>query len=202
MTVWLVQFILQMRLYVLYKHSKKLLVFMGLAYITQIVVQSTILTLANIGTQTVNEPLPGIYICASTRIPPIFYSFWYAPITFECILCLLALWVGIKRSREEFHLVPIGAGTRLVDVLILGNVLYFVGILLACIANAAIWQSLGSDWLEVAEAFPQAVEVIAGCRLILHIRSAAARRSDDSQTSNIVHYQMQHIALRFADGEE
>ncbi|KIJ62718.1 hypothetical protein HYDPIDRAFT_114409 [Hydnomerulius pinastri MD-312] len=56
----------------------------------------------------------------------------------------------------------------------MGNVLYFLGILLSFIVNAAMWQLLGSQWMEIPEGFPQASEIIAGCRLVLHIRSAPA----------------------------
>ncbi|KIJ59369.1 hypothetical protein HYDPIDRAFT_33233 [Hydnomerulius pinastri MD-312] len=54
------------------------------------------------------------------------------------------------------------------------NVMYFVGVLVSCIINAAMWQNLGSQWLQVPDGFPLVVEVIAGCRLILHIRNAAS----------------------------
>ncbi|KIJ60035.1 hypothetical protein HYDPIDRAFT_32614 [Hydnomerulius pinastri MD-312] len=184
LTVWLVQFILQMRLYALYNHSRKLLYLMGGAYIVEIATMSTILVIANVIANTVNEPASGIFICDDLNTPKIFYSFWLAPLVFESILCLLAIWIGIQRSKEHFRPASI-RGTRLVNVVIMGNVGYFVGILLACIVNAAMWQNLSSQWMEVPEGFFQAIEIIAGCRLILHTRSAATRDPNATITAPV-----------------
>ncbi|KIJ62694.1 hypothetical protein HYDPIDRAFT_30286 [Hydnomerulius pinastri MD-312] len=191
LTLWLVQFILQMRLYALYNHSRKLLFLMGGAFIAEIAAMSTILIIANIAAKGVNEPAAGIFICDDLNTPKIFYSFWLAPLVFESILCLLAIRIGIQRSKDHFRPTSI-RGTRLVNVVVMGNVVYFVGILLACIVNAAMWQSLSSQWLEVPEGFPQAIEVIAGCRLILHIRSAATQNPDATITAPI-QIPLQHL---------
>ncbi|KIJ62709.1 hypothetical protein HYDPIDRAFT_41839 [Hydnomerulius pinastri MD-312] len=192
-TLWLVQFILQMRLYALYNYSKKLLFLVGGAYVAEIVAMSVILGIANAADTGVNEPAPGIYICSVATIsaPRVFYSFWLPPVIFESILCLLAIRIGIQRSKEQFRPALI-SGTRLLNVVIKGNVVYFVGILVACVVNAAMWQNLGFLWLEVPEGFPQAMEVIAGCRLILHIRSAASSDPNTTMTAPI-QMPMQHF---------
>ncbi|KIJ59371.1 hypothetical protein HYDPIDRAFT_118583, partial [Hydnomerulius pinastri MD-312] len=158
--LWLLQFILQMRLYILYNNSKKILFLTGGAYIAEIVVMSTIVGIVDVNADSVNEPAPGIFICTNLSAPKIFYSFWLAPLIFELILCLLAIRIGIQRSKDHFRPALI-SGTRLVNVIVMGNVMYFVGVLLSCIVNAAMWQNLGSQWLAVSDGFPLAVEVIA-----------------------------------------
>ncbi|KIJ64098.1 hypothetical protein HYDPIDRAFT_28988 [Hydnomerulius pinastri MD-312] len=187
--------IYNMRLYVLYNNSKKILFLTGGAYIAEIAVMSTILGIAdpNIRIDSINEPAPGIFICADLIVPKVFDSFWLCPLIFESILCLLAIRIGIQRSKD--HLKPaLISGTRLVNAVLMGNVMYFVGVLLSCVVNAAMWQNLGSQWLEVAEGFPQAIEVIAGCRLILHIRGAASGGLYNTTiTSTRVGAQLQHF---------
>ncbi|KIJ62268.1 hypothetical protein HYDPIDRAFT_30532 [Hydnomerulius pinastri MD-312] len=187
--------IYSMRLYVLYNNSKKILFLTGGAYIAEIVVMSTILGIAdvNVRVDSINEPAPGIFICADLNVPKFFDSIWLPPLIFESILCLLAIRIGIQRSKD--HLRPgLISGTRLVNAVLMGNVMYFVGVLLSCVVNAAVWQNLGSQWLEVAEGFPQAIEVIAGCRLILHIRSVAAEGLYNTTiTSTRVGAQLQHF---------
>ncbi|KIJ58665.1 hypothetical protein HYDPIDRAFT_119348 [Hydnomerulius pinastri MD-312] len=118
--------ILQMRLYVLYNNSKKILFLTGGAYIAEIVVMSTMQGLVEVNVDTANELAPGIFICTDLSAPPkIFYSFWLAPLIFESILCILAIMIGIQRSKDHFRPALI-SGTRLVNVIVMGNVIYFV----------------------------------------------------------------------------
>ncbi|KIJ58660.1 hypothetical protein HYDPIDRAFT_33957 [Hydnomerulius pinastri MD-312] len=168
--LWLVQFILQMRLYALHNNSKKILLLNGGAYIAEIVVMSTALGLEDVNFDVLN-------------LSRAFYSIWLPPLIFESILCLLAIRIGIQRSKDHFRPALI-SGTRLVNVIVMGNVMYFVMVLVSCIVNVAMWQNLGPEWLQVPEGFPLAVEVIAGCRLILHIRSAASGGPNDTMSSS------------------
>ncbi|KAF8843232.1 hypothetical protein BDN67DRAFT_964600 [Paxillus ammoniavirescens] len=199
-TVWLVQFILQMRLYALYNKSKKLVVFTGAIYLAEIIAMSGILLKANLDVETSNHPLPGINICTALMTPSVFYSFWIPPLIFESILCFLSIWIGVKRSRQYLQPALVkGNRMRLVNVVIMGNVMYFFGILLSCVVNAAMWQALGPGWIEIPEGFPQAIEIIAGCRLILHIRSAGSASSNlgttkpSDSTQVVVQYPMQRL---------
>ncbi|KIJ58958.1 hypothetical protein HYDPIDRAFT_33664 [Hydnomerulius pinastri MD-312] len=190
--------ILQMRLYVLYNNSKKILFLTGGAYIAEIIAMSTIVGIANVSADYVNEPAPGIFVCTDLDSPKIYYSFWLAPLIFESILCLLAIRIGILRSKDHFRPALI-SGARLVDVIIMGNVMYFVGVLLTCTVNAAMWQNLSSQWLEVPDDFPLAIQVIAGCRLILHVKGAASGGPTDTTIATTqvgVQYQLQHFLPR------
>ncbi|KIJ58659.1 hypothetical protein HYDPIDRAFT_119340 [Hydnomerulius pinastri MD-312] len=187
--------ILQMRLYVLYRNSKKILFLTGGAYIAEIVTMSMILGISDVDAYFVNEPAPGIFICADLNAPKIFYSIWLAPVIFESILCLLAIRIGIQRSKDHFR-PALMSGTRLVNVVVMGNVMNFVGILLTCIVGAAISLNLGSEWLEVPVGFALAAEVITGCRLILHTRGAVSGGPHDntiSSTQGKVQYRLQRF---------
>ncbi|KIJ62696.1 hypothetical protein HYDPIDRAFT_30288 [Hydnomerulius pinastri MD-312] len=171
-------FILQVRLYALYNCSKKLLFSVGGAYIAEIVAMSTILGMANATDTVASELLPGVFICIGIadlmNRPIFFYSFWLLLVTFESILFLLAVRFGVQRSNEYCR--PMSAsGRHLGGVVVMGNAVYFVGILSTFVVNIVVRQKYGFQWPEVPEGLPQAIGVVGGCRLILHIRRAACR---------------------------
>ncbi|KIJ17896.1 hypothetical protein PAXINDRAFT_98073 [Paxillus involutus ATCC 200175] len=202
-TVWLVQFILQMRLYALYNKSKKLVVFTGAMYLAEIIAMSGILLKVDLEVETSNQPLPGITICTALMTPNVLYSFWIPPLVFESILCFLSIWVGVKRSRQYLKPALVkGNRMRLVNVVIMGNVMYFFGILLSYAVNAAMWQALGPGWIEIPEGFPQAAAIIAGCPLILHVRDASSASSTrnttkpSDSTQVVVQYPMQKLSRK------
>ncbi|KIJ62707.1 hypothetical protein HYDPIDRAFT_41837 [Hydnomerulius pinastri MD-312] len=172
-----------MHIYALYDKSKKVLLFLGIAYIVEIAVMSTILIFSNVAGGVTNEPFPGINICTNSLVADGF-SFWVAPLTYESLLCCFAIWIGFKRSQVD---TPPGLvfGTRLVDVVVKGNVLYFACVVLTMIVNTVMWSipSLSPQWMEVPEGFAEAIGVIAGCRLVLHVRGVASPTSLDSTTA-------------------
>ncbi|KIJ61106.1 hypothetical protein HYDPIDRAFT_116361 [Hydnomerulius pinastri MD-312] len=191
--VWLVQIILQMRIHALYGRKKLLFYLVTAAFVIEIAAMSTILIIGNVLAETTNEPLPGLNVCTDTNTPKIFYSYWLPVIGFEGILCILALYAGFEHSQNRFK-GP--GGGRLVDAIIKGNVLYFVFILVACIVNAVMWQTLPYQWLEVPEGFPECVEVIVGCRLLLHLRQTFARTVKESRGDTYVLSELYFIPHR------
>ncbi|KAH7919945.1 hypothetical protein BV22DRAFT_836506 [Leucogyrophana mollusca] len=173
---WLMQIILQMRIYALYQRSNKVLSFTALGYLAEIIAMSTILGIANAHIVAINEPIPGIGICSATNIPASFYRFWLPIIAFEGTLCLLALWVGIRDLVSGYRAQGIN-GVNVLEVLVKDSVFYFLCLVLACVVNAAMWQTLGESWLEVPEGFSIAAKVVIGCRLILNLPKMFAQRS-------------------------
>ncbi|KAH7919935.1 hypothetical protein BV22DRAFT_1050715 [Leucogyrophana mollusca] len=191
---WLMQIILQMRLYALYQRSNKVLSFTVLGYLAEIIAMSTILGIANAhivdanrrGSTAINEPVPGIGICSATNIPASFYRFWLPIIAFEGMLCLLALRIGIGDLVSGFGVQGI-SGVNVVKVLVKDSVFYFLCLVLACVVNAAMWQTLGEAWLEVPEGFSIAAKVVIGCRLILNLPKTFAQRP--------LHSRVEHISM-------
>ncbi|KAL4070058.1 hypothetical protein V8B97DRAFT_585220 [Scleroderma yunnanense] len=188
-----------MRLYALYDHSRKVMLVMGIAFMVEVLAMATILMLSNVSSGTSNEPLPGVKFCTNENMPNSFYIFWLPVLCYEWLLCSLAIWAGIQRSRDELRLMAISNKVRLLDVLIKGNVMYFLVISFVCVVNAVMWATLPvcilawflhqtdvgksqEEWIEVPEGFPHATAVISGCRLILHIRNAASPPFSDEDT--------------------
>ncbi|KAH7922529.1 hypothetical protein BV22DRAFT_1131339 [Leucogyrophana mollusca] len=181
---WLMQIVLQMRIYALYKRSNRVLSFTALGYLAEIIAMSTILGIANAHIVAINEPIPGIGICSATNIPASFYRFWLPIIAFEGTLCLLALWVGIRDLVSGFRAQGIN-GINVLEVLVKDSVFYFLCLVLACVVNAAMWQTLGEAWLEVPEGFSIAAKVVIGCRLILNLPKTFAQRPLHSRVEYI-----------------
>ncbi|KAG6333357.1 hypothetical protein ID866_5733 [Astraeus odoratus] len=175
--VFHVPVILQMRIYALYSRSRRVLLVMGTAFVLEIMTMAAILIIENITSGTNNEPTPGLKICTNEGTSGTFYVFWLPILGFECLLCSLAIWAGIKLSRNGARSLP--RKVQLLDVLIKGNVGYFLVVFLVAVMTAAMWGMLSPEWLEVPEGFPHAVAVIAGCRLILHIRDVTTPVLDD-----------------------
>ncbi|KAI5991092.1 hypothetical protein F5J12DRAFT_470548 [Pisolithus orientalis] len=200
--VWLVQIILQMRLSALYNRSRKVLLLMGSAFLVEILAMIAILITANLTSGTSNEPIPGVKICTNEDTSNSFYVFWLPILCFEFLLCSLAVRAGIQRSRDEISFMALSNRVFLFDVLIKGNVGYFLVIFLVGVMNAVMWGVLSPEWVEIPEGFPHAVAVIAGCRLILHIRHAATPTSEDTlQGSLAFEYPLQQrsaISARIA----
>ncbi|KAI6116581.1 hypothetical protein EV401DRAFT_47571 [Pisolithus croceorrhizus] len=118
--VWLVQVILQLRLYALYNRSRKVLIFMG------------------------SEPIPGVKICTNEDTSNSFYVFWLPILCFEFLLCSLAVRAGIHRSRDDIGFIPPSNRVFLLDVLVKGNVGYFLVIFFVGVVNAVMWGAFRS----------------------------------------------------------
>lgn len=197
--LWLVQIILQLRLYVLYDRSRRVSLLVGSAFVAEILAVSAILVTANLTSGTTIELIPGLKFCTNTGVSNGFYVFWLPILSFECILCALAAWAGVRRSRNSANPTSVTNKIRLLDVLIKGNVVYFITIFLVSVVNAVMWGTLSEEWIEVPEGFPHAGTVIAGCQLILHIRDAATPVAEDTFLESLAfEYPMQHVSAASA----
>ncbi|KAH7909468.1 hypothetical protein BJ138DRAFT_228479 [Hygrophoropsis aurantiaca] len=165
---WLMQIILQLRIYAIYDRSKMILAATGVGYVAEIISVSTILAIANENAPITNEPIPGIHICSVLNFPSSFLDIWFPIIAFEGLLCVLAIWAGIMELTARSRLQGVSS-VSVVDVIVRGNLFYFFCLLSVCVVNAAMWQTLGDSWMEVPEGFTIAIKVVFGCRLILNL---------------------------------
>ena len=65
-------------------------------------------------------------------IVPAYTHIWVPSFTFDTILALLAVWAGIKHSRQQSYAHSRFNKPRLVDILIHGNVVYFIRWAFSC----------------------------------------------------------------------
>lgn len=100
---------------------------------------------------------------------------WVPCLTFDVILAVLAVWAGVKHSKQQSHSRSARLNKpRLVDVLIQGNVVYFLSPLVTFIVLLNQDVSLEIQWLGNVLLFSAPVTIAAGCRLILSLREGTS----------------------------
>ncbi|KAL4081344.1 hypothetical protein V8B97DRAFT_10438 [Scleroderma yunnanense] len=183
-----------MRLYALYHGSKKLLVFMIVAFIAEIGSIAWILiseNLANYGTISIDHisyfGYGEIDVCnASTSA--VFTYIWVPCLVFEATLCLFSIYAGFKHSRGRSRRQSGQSNRpRLIDVLIQGNVIYFFSPLAMFILYVINPVNTKIQWLANILFFRAPITILAGCRLILSIREAASPPSSYESVTDFAH---------------
>ncbi|KIM61538.1 hypothetical protein SCLCIDRAFT_121892, partial [Scleroderma citrinum Foug A] len=168
--------VLQTRLYALYHSSKKLLVFMVSFFAAEVGIMVALLTTAlwNWAIDCTSSPVPGDELCVAYAISAYRYI-WVPCLTFDVILAVLAVWAGVKHSKQQSHSRSARLNKpRLVDVLIQGNVVYFLSPLVTFIVLLNQDVSLEIQWLGNVLLFSAPVTIAAGCRLILSLREGTS----------------------------
>ncbi|KAI6109037.1 hypothetical protein EDD16DRAFT_55085 [Pisolithus croceorrhizus] len=173
--IWLVQIILQLRLYAVHHGSKKILFVGLLGFIVEIII--TITCMVEITKFEVSKllDLTNHIMSYPTAATDIYIN--YAAITsYECLLFALAVFAAIRYHREERvpHPVNLNKLKDLRAILISGNIVYFFGTLLYVIAYSAVSLTLPTQWIIAAPRLGSAVTAVFACHLVLHIRSSRA----------------------------
>jgi len=135
--------------------------------------------------------MAGSYICTDVHSPSFFqmYIFWLPVIVGHGVLCLVALWHGIRNWMSGYRIRGMNR-VHLADVLIKGNVGYYL-----CLSNIVIGLYLGDTWTVVSEAFPAPIHVVIGCRLILNLRSTLSRDVQGDCPSRLADIETPRFAL-------
>ncbi|KIM55889.1 hypothetical protein SCLCIDRAFT_1220873 [Scleroderma citrinum Foug A] len=165
----LVQIILQMRLYVLYNHSKRIMFVVVLGFIIEITVMIVISIIRTTGNILVED------------VDIIGFSVSFA---YDLLLFSLALWAAIQCLRRSSPATQSGA-RHLRVILIEGNVIYFLALLLYLLIVMPLFLvTRDVEFLDVASNFFCCFTSITGCRLILDIRSATSQSSAGTNASH------------------
>lgn len=174
--VSVVEVMLQMRLYVLYKRSNKFFASLAICFLAKVAVLVFVYSNFSSTVQAGNHPVPGVYAC----YPSPFNWRWilasiYLTLAFESILCGLCIWAGYQCSKEQFSATGLRwSRAYLIDILVGGSVLYFICFALMWVVTIIILSVYGWKWGVATNAFCAATSIIGGCRLILHLRKAAS----------------------------
>ncbi|KAH7920034.1 hypothetical protein BV22DRAFT_828830 [Leucogyrophana mollusca] len=177
--IWIMQIILQMRIYALYKRSRRVLVFMTATFVMEIIAMSTIMILADTDIDIVNSLPPDVQICAADGLPNFFFGWWLPIIIFEGLLCMFALCAGVRQLILRSQLEGFRGG-RAVDSLVKGNVFYFLCVLIPCTLNTVVWATLGVSYVQITQGFGFATAIVVGCRVVLSLRRTLSRKTETS----------------------
>ncbi|KAL4076320.1 hypothetical protein J3A83DRAFT_2175688 [Scleroderma citrinum] len=175
-----------MRLYALYHGSKKLLIFTTVVFIAEI--GATMWILISVDSASAADISFGGYGKINTCFSPLSatFAYFYVPcFVFEAMLCLFAIYAGVKNSRGRGHTSARFDRFRLIDVLIQGNVINFFSPLLMFILFMI--PSTTGPALYFAETlfFRAPIAILAGCRLILSVKKAASSFQSYEPVSNL-----------------
>ncbi|KDQ55918.1 hypothetical protein JAAARDRAFT_36689 [Jaapia argillacea MUCL 33604] len=167
--VFLVQILMQFRIYAMYNRATWVVAFMVTCFVVEVAAITTFLVYEFSDMQVTVEPAPGVRFCTITSVPTFIFGIWIAFMAFEFVLFSLALYKSAIRLRN----VPQGwSGVNLLDVLLRDSILYFFVTFAAYCTNAIVWFALPPGWIEITEAFGLSLTCIMGTHLLLNLRGA------------------------------
>ncbi|KAG2156689.1 uncharacterized protein EDB93DRAFT_1247392 [Suillus bovinus] len=170
--VWATQTIMQLRIYAMYRKSKRILAFTGVCFVLEIAAICTVLALNFDRSLTyTNEAIPGLLnMCATSTINRSFTAIYVPIFCFELLLFALAIFVAFKHMRNTHTI----AGKRLhntMATLVKYNTIYFFVETAGCGIAAALYLGLPSIYLEITNSALIATTIILGSRLVLATRN-------------------------------
>ncbi|KAG1850613.1 hypothetical protein DFJ58DRAFT_729194 [Suillus subalutaceus] len=185
--VWATQTIMQLRIYAMYRKSKKILAFTGICFILEIAAICTVLALNFDHSLTyTNEPIPGLLnMCATSTINRSFTAIYVPIFCFELLLFVLAIFVVFKHMKNTRTI----SGKRIhntMATLVKYNTIYFFVEMAGCGIATALYLGLPSIYLEITNSALIATTIILGTRLVLGTRNFYSDPSaeDDSNLSH------------------
>ncbi|KAJ6471401.1 hypothetical protein C8R45DRAFT_1165087 [Mycena sanguinolenta] len=131
---------LQMRLYALYSLNKKVLVFMLTVFLLSSGSSAVIMGMSLQGVIGFSHPLPWVTFCVAVGFPDYFFAFWIPILCFESLLCVLALYQGLRTFRIRATLFQ--STKHLMVILIRDSVFYFFVIFAAYLFNMLTFDPL------------------------------------------------------------
>ncbi|KDQ56085.1 hypothetical protein JAAARDRAFT_320184 [Jaapia argillacea MUCL 33604] len=186
---WIVQVIMQSRLYAMYNRSKRVLVFTGTCFVIEIIGSLAFGLYQDLQVIPVRvfDTWTG---CIVTKMPEYRVGMWLAIMAYEGILFLLALY---KTLLHLFRMNHPWTRNSVADVLLRDNLLYFFVIFSNYCLTVVAWFALPLVWVEILGSFNITVTCTLGCRLILNIREVSYRHQKCVNTAEI-EYQLRELA--------
>ncbi|KAG2155632.1 hypothetical protein DEU56DRAFT_768354 [Suillus clintonianus] len=179
-SVWATQTIMQLRIYAMYRKSKKILALTGVCFILEIAAICTVLALNFDGSLTyTNDPIPGLLrMCATSTINKSFTAIYMPIFSFELLLFALAISVVFKHMKNTQTV----AGKRIhntMATLVRYNSIYFFVEMAGCGIATGLYLGLPSIYLEITNSALIATTIILGSRLVLGTRNFYTDPSED-----------------------
>jgi len=170
---FLIQLMLQARLYVLFTVSKIVPALLMFGYVCEVVAMSCLLGYIDTYSKITNEVGPGLYACANVgRSPFQRYYFWLPATLFDGTLCALTLFQTIRCRMSGRY--SNWKSIFLTDRLAIGTVSYFFCVLFAFGLTSYIGRHIRMTYLEVVNTYPASMQALLACRLIIDLRTFIA----------------------------
>jgi hypothetical protein len=160
-----------MRLYALYYLNKRILALMVGSFLLASAAAATVMgiVLQQLTAEFVDLPSLRTPFCVPFVHVPYFYAYWIPSLTFESLLCMLALVRGFQVYRERGY--PFQSGQNLVVILIRDSVCYYTVMFATYLTCLLVWV-VNIDLLEIPIVFTIAFSCVLGNRVILNVKRA------------------------------
>ncbi|KAF9225349.1 hypothetical protein BS17DRAFT_879409 [Gyrodon lividus] len=221
---WATQAIMQLRVYAMYKRSKRILALLLTFFLCEIAAIAFIIWQA-IGPRSpltvINDFFPDKHYCAFSGVNQNFTYLFIPFLCFESLLFFLAARVFVQNIRHDDEGTDKN-GPRVnsfMSILVRDSLFYFFVNLAACAIVMGLWQNITALYANICVPFVMFLEILVGTRLVLDFRERYARldrspivsgrqsslhfRGDDMQMATLrisVRYDVETIVVR--DGED
>ncbi|KDQ58917.1 hypothetical protein JAAARDRAFT_33636 [Jaapia argillacea MUCL 33604] len=192
---WVVQVIMQFRLFALYDRSMWIATLMATSFTLQIIAVIVITTSDLHGFEVISQSFPGFTFCLITKLPRFSYAGWACIMAFETLLFSLALYKTIIRlcRTDKWW-----KGGNVSDVLLRDNILYYFAAFTTYTLVTIALFALPPMWIEVFGSYTGTITCTLGSRLVLNIRKASYRHQECVDTAEIG-YQLQELDLNIVN---
>ncbi|KIM38010.1 hypothetical protein M413DRAFT_448053 [Hebeloma cylindrosporum] len=160
--------ILQIRLYALYSLDKRVLALMLTSFVLCSTLSAFVMGSVLTSITASAYPVPGGKFCVPKGVSTHFYAFWIPMLSFETLLCTLAVIRAIQMyqpSRSVFH-----SGRQLVSVLVRDSLMYFLVIFATYLTCLLVWTLAPVNLLGVPIGFSVAMSCVLANRVVLNVR--------------------------------
>ncbi|KDQ58845.1 hypothetical protein JAAARDRAFT_205903 [Jaapia argillacea MUCL 33604] len=186
--VYVVQVILQFRLYAIYDRSRWIAILMFSLFVIQIIFAMVFSLYDITSLRAISQNFDIFDVCVVTHIPRFSCATWICVMAFEAVLFLLALWkviLRVMKTRERWR------KGLVADILLRDNLLYFLVASTTYILTAISILALPTIWLEIFGSYSTVISCTLGSRLILNIRGASYRHQEID--TEHVDYELQNL---------
>jgi len=140
------------------------------AFLLQIGALISILMFGNLHILVVAETLGYLSRCRAVVVPHLLWLFWVVFLTFEALLCFLAVLKAYERIKSQGKLVFSSGGLQ--NIMLRDSVLYYILIMIIYTANLVLWIKQLPDSLDVMTGYAVAFPCVMGSRLMINVRRA------------------------------
>jgi len=183
---WLTQCIMQLRIYAMYGRSRRVLVLLLAAFLSEVLAIVVIIwrTIGPTSKLVVSdEPYPGKHLCSFSGINKNFTYLFIPVLCFEVLLFILAIRfsLGNMRNTKNGHS---ASGLRVdsfMSILVRDSILYFFINLALCVVIMGLWRNITAMRANITIPFVMLVEIVVGTRMVINFKEHCNTRRLSSE---------------------
>ncbi|KAH7927236.1 hypothetical protein BV22DRAFT_1127494 [Leucogyrophana mollusca] len=163
--------IMQLRIYAMYRKSKKVLFLTGICFAAEIAAIAVVLVMHFAQSLSyTNEPIPGFHMCGTSNIGKNFTAIYIPIFCFEFLLFTLALSVVFRNMARTRRIPGMWRLHATMEMIVKSSTIYFFVETSGCAIATGMYLGLPSIYIEIANAFLVATTVVLGSRLVINTR--------------------------------